>query len=215
LTVFQLFAQFRGKSYAHTTRSLKPALVLTEKQIRALCERDERGDHKPLTQKDLLKLSDIEHDETRAIAVELVSAGWSVITAIKEACARTNVTQNAKKRRGESLTDQQWLEASCARVRSRIQDSSRFDNDAVLWRRTVDSRRLDIAASRQEVEAAYSRSTSPFAGLFRSLLFIAHPRDWHVCEMCRGLNEDDPYCRECGGNGYRLKVLWPTPEVID
>jgi hypothetical protein len=211
LTMRQHMWELAGhnKNYAHYTREYKVAATLSREQLDAIIAfKESMG--ADVTQKDLIRFSKIDDEERRGLAVDLFCQGLPIDQAIRRAAEQTpRVAEKPKTRKGAALTDEEWLEEYCKPVRSRIQDTAEFDNDAILWRRTIGARTLDVARHRHDVQQAFLKAQTPFADSFRQILFADQPKNWRVCETCDGLNAKYQGCPECNGRGYIVKMLWP------
>ena len=106
------------------------------------------------------------------------------------------------------MTDSEWLEAVCGKVRSRLGDTRAYDADALLYRK-INTDRLEFKAKVQKhLDVIGYDGGGAFTRLIWNICNVAHPKDWRVCESCNGTDQgsDGSSCQKCfpGGCGYRL-----------
>jgi hypothetical protein len=147
----------------------------------------------------LLKLASIDNDSQRREAIKLVLDGQDLDQFIAGVHA------------DPGLSDDEWLDKHCAQIRSRLEDPSAFDQDALLYRSTVIDRASWCAKHRgASLAAKAANNRAPFGSLINRTFFAAHPSTWLLCHACKGKNKDNPSC-ECYGCGYTLSYAYPAP----
>lgn len=106
-------------------------------------------------------------------------------------------------------TDEEWLSTHCSKIRSFLVDPSRFDGDALLYRRISESRRAFRTAVKADLAKAKVGPHGPLYGLLTKLVDLSHPKDWTICLECRGqgMNGATGYdrCPVCFGAGYQIR----------
>jgi hypothetical protein len=136
-----------------------------------------------------------------------ISAGKMSLAAIMGPRPLPQATAKIAGPAGESqVTDADWLTTYCEPTRSNIQDPTRFEEDALLYRHTRDVRaQLGKGGSKREAIELKRRGYHPFANMLLRLIFIEHPKEWFFCGDCGGRNVDHGECDMCHGAGYTLK----------
>ena len=108
------------------------------------------------------------------------------------------------------LSDESWLNARCADVRSRLADTKAYDTSAILYRKMRDA----IGVFRQLVgrdirNARLNKAGDPLTYAAYTLAAVNHPSQWPICGACDGSgadasSPDNPPCDACRGAGFKL-----------
>ena len=151
---------------------------------------------------DMDRLAAIEDPAARDRAVGMRLCGIPVDQTVRE----------VEIKRVRSLTNEQWLAEFCVAVRSRIQDPSHYDRDALFYRHDRDNRVIHRAKAKPLLQEVSTNARSPLATLLQRSLFVCHPSDWLVCSECMGHNVDHPDCHGCHSCGYELRYAPLTPQ---
>ncbi len=103
----------------------------------------------------------------------------------------------------QAMSNKEWLEFYCKEMRDKLQDTLRFDRDALLYRTHRDA--LVVFRTKVETAALAARKTcyTPLSHKVRDLILLRHPNDWNACKECHGNNRDKPDCMACFGCGYQ------------
>jgi hypothetical protein len=197
------FATLLSQETGQTARSARTDLAiaknLTEEQLTMLGPSD-------ITQEELLTISKMPDTTDRDRVVNKICSGMDAKDAIAGVAATPGVSiKNKAAALEKAQTDEEWLQDRCGPFREKIQDTTWYDQDALLYRHTRDSHSVFRGKTKDLVQATRKKGYSPFAWLVERLIFICHPNDWYSCEECFGKNVDHPNCDTCKGTGYRLK----------
>ena len=109
----------------------------------------------------------------------------------------------------EQLDDEQWL--ANRPVRQKLADTTLFDSEALLWRRTwpeVARMIQRLKAHIPELCEAVAKGEPlyyQYARQLTDMVLFRHPDSWYVCSYCKGKGrkgrEKEP-CFICGGGGF-------------
>ena len=123
--------------------------------------------------------------------------------------AREAAEARAAQERQSELSDDDWFTAHCAGTTNALADPARFKADALLFRRVVNACRLFGSAVQEALDEAAPRAhADPFHDLILRCAHVDHPRDWIVCDACKGSG-----CAACRGAGYHLGNPLPSSAV--
>ena len=181
-----------------TTRNYtRLAKALTDEQINLL-------EGAEATRDDMLKIAAVEDPNVRNQVLEIFVYGNldSVEEAIEEATKDHSSQPGTKEAPKENeLNDAEWLMICCSDIRTRIQDTSDFDADALLYRHTAPARAEVKKLAKDHVSASKARKTY-LSNTMRRVMHLLHPAQWLLCMECDGQNVDNPNCEGCYGSGY-------------
>lgn len=109
------------------------------------------------------------------------------------------------------LDDEAWLETLPVRPRLSADARTRFDRDALLFRRTIGDRKTLARAIAPLLKSFKHRDMPPFAFRLRLFTLLEHPKNWTVCPSsdyggCGGSGEVPLIgrCPSCKGAGYKI-----------
>lgn len=206
-TFSEMAADQLGVSQRVIQKDLRISRALGIEDLRTL---EERG----LGKTEIERVATIADPAKRHRAVELIASGLepsaarALATAPANATIETVVVADAPDYKPESeMTDEEWLDVYCGGLLSRLPHQETFRRDAVLWRRTRESRRELRRNMRALLAEMGPRPSGPLQNATRRLADLAHPNDWLVCGPCGGTGTigADSCCSSCWGHGYRIK----------
>jgi len=211
----EMYAAATGKSLATAKRDTRIARSFTRDQLEALVQMQ-------TTQGDQTRIAKIKDVDKRGEVVNLIASGMEVEDAMKEVleveqlpALAVRESQEAHEAEaapesatGGEMTDDQWFQCYCGAKAAFLKDPAKFKADAILFRWTSELRRSFRSKSKKYVESAKKAGvTGPLYGLLNRLISISHPKDWLLCEECKGANEyGGRRCEKCYGAGYYLKT---------
>jgi hypothetical protein len=197
-----MLAEATGMAERNTRDYVNIARNFTEDELTAL---------EGASKEELIQLTKLPDDERHA-AVNLIAAGSSIQAAIEtihHAKADPKNQEAAKQLKEAELSDEVWLATTCQDCRTKLQDPTCFDREALLYRRDRTERSCHKARSKQDVLSTRAKGWGPLSQLLANLFWVEHPNDWYVCGECQGQNKDHPECLDCKGTGFRLKIVIP------
>lgn len=167
----------------------------------------------------------IKDEAARAEIVNLIASGMDAVEAIAEVTkpadgivtlGNSRKVQVQPKGEGEaaeagapksekSLSDQEWLETYCDRIRPLLPASSRpaFDADAILYRQLRDARQAFRSKCKKPLAALKGKPRGAFYRMVSRLAHVSHPNNWLRCGKCSGSGlVAGAKCPECWGDGF-------------
>jgi hypothetical protein len=207
-----LLAETTGKHPSNARLDAARAKALTEAELRAL-------DIDGVTQEHLTRLVKELDAEGRSLAINEITMGMDPDQAIDEAKRqRENPVQEDPEVKAarlkvvneEGTSDKEWLATYCNTIRPLLQNTTRFDMDALAYRVTRAERELLRQAHGKLLVNSRNKSWSPAVHMMANVCWMSHPSLWSLCSRCHGKNQDQPECAYCSGCGYKLKISTPN-----
>jgi ParB/RepB/Spo0J family partition protein len=173
-TFAKALAKKTGKTEREALREATAAKVLTPEQLQKLDEAN-------ASKEDMIKIAKIHNDFLRhgVVAMFCDSKGTQPVDQIIADCGGSPTSVKLEAAPEENtMPDAQWLETYCVNLRSQLQDTNAFDQEALLYRAT----RAERAKFAQKIKGAAGKVKAkggyrPFANLMLKLAFIEHPGD--------------------------------------
>lgn len=195
-----------GRSRETTLRDMKLAKAFDDDDLRVL-----QAEQVPRAK--MLELAALSPD-ARQEAIALIACGDPIDQAIAAAVAKdekekAEAGSKPKAIPEADLSDADWLATSCAPVRSQLEDTTTFDREALLYRRTREARSAFRAAVKEETNKTKSKGFGPLSLVTFNAIYVEHPNDWYLCSACNGQNVTNKECDLCSGTGFRLKYGGP------
>lgn len=205
-----------GKSLASTKRDTRLARSFTEEQLEAL-------EQMKVTQGQMTTIARIKDEVKRGEVVNLIASGMEVEDALKEvlkdgdvptpADGQSKETREAKRAAKEEkaaeLSDDEWFETYCGEKARMLGDPAKYKADALLFRRVSDLRHAFRSKGKKFLaETKKAGITGAFFNLINRFISVSHPKDWLLCDQCKGTCNDPKggKCSKCYGGGYLLRT---------
>lgn len=210
-----MYAKSTNKS--ETTGGKITAIVkaFNAEQIEAL-------DQMQVTQLDQTSIARIKDSEKRGQIVNLIASGVEVADAVKQIMGDDNSVLKSNKSKAEAeakkeakaethaeLSDDAWYEFFCGEKAAMFSKPEKYKSDAILYRITSESRHAMRGKHKKVLaETRKAGPTGPLWNLVNRITSLAHPKDWLICEKCKGTG-DSPTggtCEKCFSSCYALKT---------
>jgi hypothetical protein len=197
----RIYQDITGRKRASAFADRALAEKFTEEQLQLLLAVE-------VTQAHLVELSRLEPEgKQHAIHLILMDVDHAEAIAKGRALAAAPPPKGPPKER--DLSDEDWLRTQCAPVREQLEDPRHFDVEAIYYRRTREERGALRLSIRDIAAKARGNRYFELIGNDIRTMYVEHPNDWFVCNLCMGANIQKPECDHCRGNGYKIRYSGP------
>jgi hypothetical protein len=187
-----------GRSAGQTSVDRLLAESFNEEDLQVLGATD-------VSQKEMIQIAKLE-PKVRAHTIGLLAMGKKPADAIAAAKAEAAAPPPPGPPRERDLTDEEWLRLQCASVRDQLEEPKYFDVEALYYRRTRENRAGFRSVMRDQAAKARGDGKRYFELVGHDIrtMYVEHPNNWFVCNLCLGQNLEKPECDHCRGNGYKI-----------
>jgi hypothetical protein len=214
----EIAAAATGQSRSSTAEAVQLARIFDEAQFEVF-------DIMSTSEADKHTIARVKDREKRDQIVSLVASGKDPMEAIREVIgdeaperrdkhrskAQKAGAKAAKSEAVPELSDDDWFAQECAEKAAMFKDATKYRADALLFRKISDARHAfrvkakNVVASTKE---GLVGGSGPFVNLVNRFISIAHPKDWLLCDQCKGRGHMSfgERCGRCYGGGFLLKV---------
>ena len=171
-------AKETGGSIETAKKDVLLAKRFTEEELNDLTAAD-------VGRNDLLAIAEAKDEAQRKAIVKAACAGLPVREAIASITASPeDVKKLAADKARLELSDEDWLERYCGEFRQNLQDATRYDRDAILYRHSRKDRSAVASHHKKEAIKARQRGFHPFAQALLRVFYVEHPIEWCYCFEC-------------------------------
>lgn len=192
-----LLSQATGKSAGRSREDVKIAETFTALELEIM-------DEYKVTKAQMLVIAKLKSEEERLRVMNAIVMSMTFDEAMKYVKDNPKQTEEMKAKKVEkTMGAKEWLEFYCTKIRPKLEDTSCYDRDALLYRDTREDRNVCRGRTKAAGIGARRAGYSPYAELLCKFIFLLHPDNWVICEQCFGKNKQKPECKGCYGCGYR------------